>query len=80
MLPEQEKLVNLVLDHSRQQHAHYRQEQHTLWALGFLASVVVEKTYMDTEVWRKMRARLRQLESNNNGTQSTVIPHSPKRL
>ena len=54
------QLVDVVLAYSERKHEYLKwtKEQHVSWALGFLASTVVEKSLNDSIVIDRMVSRL----------------------
>ena len=58
-------LVEELLAVSQQIHPEYLQHGHTLWALGFLASITEQRAHNDSQVVDRIRARLRLLLEDN---------------
>lgn len=54
-------LVAEVLAVSQECNPGYTREQHLAWALGYLATVVLEKNHMDSIVYSRLNQRLNQL-------------------
>ena len=51
-------IIDRVLEASKRKHPKYTSEQHIAWALGFLASIVMEKNHMDNIIWAHLKERL----------------------
>jgi hypothetical protein len=56
-----ETLVDQLLEHSRELNPTYTREQHLVWALGFCASITMEKNHMDNIIWARLTQRIEQL-------------------
>jgi hypothetical protein len=54
----EEYIIERVLQASEERHPTYTKEQHLSYAVGFLASIVMEKTLMDNIIWARLKERL----------------------
>lgn len=54
-------LIEEILAVSQECNPNYTREQHLAWALGYLATVVLEKNHMDSIVYSRLNHRLNQL-------------------
>lgn len=58
-------LIETLLEHSQELHPGYSQSDHKTWALGFLASIVLEGINNDNRLWHKLQQRIDRLHDIN---------------
>lgn len=58
-----ERIATEIIAVAKQLYPHYTQEQHLAWAVGFLATIVMEKNNMDNKVFANLKERLSILKS-----------------
>jgi len=66
MLLTPRTLVEDLIQHGLNLHPTYTVHQAELWALGFLADIVLEKNHLDNIVYARMQRRLRDLYDISN--------------
>ena len=58
-----ELVATAIISVAKQLYPNYTQEQHLAWAVGFLATIVMEKNHMDNKVFSNLKERLSILKS-----------------
>ena len=61
-----QRLADIVLSTSERAHPSYSKEQHLAWALGLLATTVVNKNTNDNVVWARLEAQLAAVTDNTS--------------
>jgi hypothetical protein len=61
-----QRLADMVLSTSESAHPEYTKEQHLAWAIGILASTVVNKNSNDNVVWARLEAQLAAVADNTS--------------
>jgi len=70
-------LIDEILSVAQEAYPEYTKEQQLSWALGFLATVVLEKNLMDNIIWAKLNERLNiALERTKYKSDPAVIKRS----
>ena len=68
---EPNKLIEHLFQHSGELHPLYTHEQHKLWTMGFLASIVCEKNRIDNVIWAQIKYKLEQ--AHNPTVKQSII-------
>jgi len=61
-----QRLADIVLSTSERAHPNYSKEQHLAWAIGILATTVVNKNTNDNVIWARLEQQLAAVADNSN--------------
>ena len=74
-----EDLIDYLFKQSGELHPEWTSEQHKMWALGFLATIAVDKYHMDSIVWDHVRWRIKELHTPTT-KEKTILVKTPQRI
>jgi len=61
-----QRLADTVIATSQTAHPNYSKEQHLAWAIGLLATTVLNKNSNDNVIWARLEAQLAAVADNTS--------------